>query len=35
MGTELERLSPRIFELRAHVRRDEVAALDSLEAVSL
>jgi hypothetical protein len=35
VGAELERLPPRVFELRAHVCRDKVAALDSLEAVSL
>ncbi len=31
----LERLSARVFELRAHVRVDEVAVLDSLEPVLL
>jgi len=35
VSAELERLSSRIFELGAHVRRDEVAGFDSLEAVAL
>jgi len=34
VGAELERLASRVFELGAHVGGDEVAALDSLEAVS-
>jgi hypothetical protein len=33
MGAELECLSACVLELGAHVRRDEVAALDSLEAM--
>src|SRR6476659_6334026 len=32
---ELDRFTPRVFELRAHVRRNEVAALDPLEPVPL
>jgi hypothetical protein len=32
---ELDRFPPRIFELRPHVRRNEVAALDPLEPVPL
>ncbi len=34
MGAELECLASRVLELGAHVGRDEVSALDSLEAVS-
>jgi hypothetical protein len=33
MGAELQRLTPRVFELGAHVCVDQVAGLDALESV--
>src|SRR5207245_11539866 len=35
VGAELDRLAARVLELRAHVRRDQVAGLDPLEPVPL
>jgi hypothetical protein len=35
VGAEFDCLPPRVFELRAHVGRNEVAGLDSLEAMPL